>query len=395
MGFSTKERFENLKCCVIIPTFNNCQSLENVIVGVLKQTSHLIVVNDGSTDETANILKKFPEIYLIDFEKNKGKGKALKVGFKRAISLGFKHAITIDSDGQHNPEEIPLFLDEIEKDQGAIIIGTRDLSLENIPQNSGFANRLSNWCFNFFTDISLTDTQSGYRAYPLDVMKRIRFISGKYEFELEVLVRAAWKKASLRTIPINVYYPPKEERITHFRPFKDFLRISILNSIFFTWTILYIMPFRLLRKINKKNFSEFIKDNFTKSKDSNIKIVISVSFGIFMGIVPIWGYQLITAIALAYLFRLNKPIVIVAANVSITPILPLILYLSYLTGGLVLGKTSVRITSLAGASFHSIKNNLFQYIVGSFVFAFALSIATGLIVFFLLKIFRKKTGMVN
>ncbi|MDD5570071.1 MAG: glycosyltransferase family 2 protein, partial [Bacteroidales bacterium] len=211
------DKFDNLKCCVIIPTYNNCHSLENVIKGILKYTGRIIIINDGSTDNTLAVLSKFNNLEIISYKKNAGKGFALKKGFDKAVEKGFKYAITIDSDGQHNPDEIPLFLNEIEKEPGSFLIGVRNLNQNNMSQKSGFANKLSNFCFYFFTDIKLEDTQSGFRLYPLEVVKNLNLLTNKYEFELEILVRSAWKNAKIISIPINAYYPPKEERVTHFR----------------------------------------------------------------------------------------------------------------------------------------------------------------------------------
>jgi uncharacterized protein (DUF2062 family) len=110
--------------------------------------------------------------------------------------------------------------------------------------------------------------------------------------------------------------------------------------------------------------------------------------GIFMGIVPIWGYQLVTAIGLAYLLRLNKLIVILAANISIPPMIPFILYLSYLAGGLALGENAGLLPEYP-ITFEFVKNNVYQYIIGSIIFAVILSLITGLILFFTLSYYRK------
>ena len=386
-----KELFENIKCCVIIPTYNNNKTLEIVIKNVLRFTKNIIVVNDGSTDNTNDILKNFENFEIISYSKNKGKGFALKTGFKKAIEFGYKYAITIDSDGQHNPDELPIFLNEIVKNPNSFVVGIRNLKQENMPQKSGVANRISNFWFNFFTDTNLEDTQSGYRLYPLEVVDKLNLFTNKYEFELEVLVKGSWKGAKIIPVSINAYYPPKEERVTHFRPFKDFARISILNTFFSIWTILYIKPYKILRSINKKKIYNFFLDNFIKSSDSNAKIVFSVMLGVFMGIVPIWGYQLISAIALAYILKLNKPIVIVAANISIAPMMPIIIYLSYVTGVIFMGNSMQNVSSINNISFEFIKNNFIQYIVGSTILAMLSSILFGMFIFIILKIFRKKS----
>jgi len=103
------ERINKLKTCVIIPTYNNHKTLQRVIDGVLNLTQNILVVNDGSTDTTEEILKQYPNVIQIRIEKNQGKGNALRQGFKKAIELHYEYAITIDSDGQHYPDDIPVF----------------------------------------------------------------------------------------------------------------------------------------------------------------------------------------------------------------------------------------------------------------------------------------------
>ena len=383
------------KCCIIIPTYNNGKFLEAVIKGVLKYTDYIIIVNDGSTDETENILSKYNNLTIISYNKNKGKGYALRMGFNLASDNGFHYAITIDSDGQHDANDIPVFLETLINEPEALIIGTRKMPSENVSRKSSFANKFSNFWFNFITGIDLPDTQSGYRLYPLKILGNIKFFTRKYEFEIEVLVRAAWQGIKIISVPVHVYYPPKNERITHFRPFKDFSRISILNTVLVFITLLYIKPFAFLKYLRKNSIKEFFKTNLFQTKDSNFKIVFSVMLGLFMGIAPIWGYQLIAAIALAHFLKLNKLIVIVAANISIPPMIPIILYFSYLTGGLILANNFQHPVLNSHITFAFVKNNLIQYIIGSIGLALIVSVFIGLIIFLVLKIFRKAKPVEN
>ena len=377
--------------CVIIPTYNNCKTLGEVITGVLRYTDNIIVVNDGSTDETEHILEKNKKLHIISYPDNKGKGFALRKGFELAREKGYEYAITIDSDGQHSPDDIPAFIDKLKNEPEAIIIGARNMNRENIPGKSSFGHKFSNFWFRFETGIKLPDTQSGFRLYPLKSIEKIRFFTKKFEFEIEVIVRSAWKGVKITSVPINVFYATKEKRVSHFRPIRDFIRVSILNSILVFIAVVFIKPFRFLKHLNKQTVKEFIKNNLLYTKDSDIKIVLSVMLGIFMGIVPVWGYQLIIAIMLAFVLRLNKLIVIVAANISIPPMIPVILYLSYITGGLILNNTdSNNIEFSSGITLEFVKDNLIQYIVGSFIFAIILSLSFGLFTYFFLKLFRKK-----
>ena len=382
-------KLKKLKYCVLIPTYNNCQTLEQVINEILKYTSDVIIINDGSTDETPVILKKFMETDIINFPQNRGKGSAIIEGFRYAASKGFEYAITIDSDGQHLAEDIPSFLKKIKETPDALLIGTRNLNQENISGGSSFANKFSNFWFLVETGIKLPDTQSGFRLYPLKPLCGLKYFTSRFEFEIEVMVRAAWKNIPIVPVPVKVFYPEKEKRISHFRPVTDFLRISLLNTTLVFIAFLYARPMMFFKKLKKKNIKEYLNENLLKSKDSNIKLAVSVGFGIFMGIVPIWGWQLVTAIALAFVFRLNKIIVVLAANISIPPMIPLILYLSYVTGGLVLGQ-SINIEFSSDINFDIIKKDLIQYIVGSFVFGIISSVCFGFITFVFLKLFREK-----
>ncbi len=384
------KKIQEKKCCVIIPTYNNCKTIDNVITGVLKYTDNIIIINDGSTDDTSKLLKKYSSLIIIDYSENQGKGFAIRKGFKQALESGFKYAITIDSDGQHFPDDLPAFIAQLDTEPEAIIVGARNMNKEGIPAKSSFGHKFSNFWFRFETGINLADTQSGFRLYPLEKIKNIKYFTNKYEFEIEVLVKAAWKKIKVISIPISVFYAPKETRVSHFRPFRDFARVSLLNSLLVFIAIVYIKPFNFIKYLNRKTIKEFFYKNLIYTKDSNIKIVLSVMFGIFMGIAPVWGYQLIIAIALAHVFKLNKFIVIVAANISIPPMIPFILYFSYIFGGIVFNN-SINLIEFSGITFEFVKDNLMQYIVGSFIFGLFLSFCFGLITFAFLEFFRKKT----
>jgi glycosyltransferase involved in cell wall biosynthesis len=368
--------------------------LEKVIREVLLETPHVIVVNDGSTDGTAAILQQYPGIRMVTYGQNKGKGYALRKGFERALQEGFSHAITIDSDGQHYPSDIRRFILKAKEYPGAILVGSRTLPREKLRKGTGFANKLSNFWFRIITGVKLTDTQSGFRLYPLTLIRNIRFITRKYEFELEVLIRSAWRDIQLVDIPIDVFYPAREDRVSHYRPFKDFVRISLMNAVCVLIALFYVKPFSFLRYLKRESITGFLRKHVLQTNDSIVKITLSVMLGVFMGIVPIWGYQLISAIALAYLFRLNKLIVVVAANISIPPMIPFILYLSYIAGGIVLS-TDNHGSFSHEISFAWVRDNLFQYIVGSIVFASVAAIFFGLLTYVLLKVFRRKPALTS
>jgi glycosyltransferase involved in cell wall biosynthesis len=239
--------------CVVIPTYNNDLTLATVIDSVLNQVSVVVVVNDGSTDNTENVLSQYKNrIEIVSYAKNRGKGYALKQGFARAEEMNCKYVITLDSDGQHFAEEITLFVDACEKYPEALIIGNRNLKQDSIPSKNVFANKFSNFWFAVQTGIKLSDTQTGYRLYPLERMKHFRPFTSRYEAELEMLVRSAWRGIKLVSIPIGVYYASEKERVTHFRPEIDFFRISLLNTLFVFLAVIYGYPAKFFRFLFKK-----------------------------------------------------------------------------------------------------------------------------------------------
>ena len=253
-AIATQTRMQQQRVCVVMPTYNNNGTLRDVVERVLAFCNDVIVVNDGCTDNSAEILASFGErITVVDYGKNRGKGYALKQGFNKAKIMGFDYALTIDSDGQHFPEDIPLFVEALEQHSGALIVGSRNLNQENMPGKNTFANKFSNFWFKVQTGIDLPDTQTGYRLYPLKNMPCLALLTYRYEAELELLVFSAWRGIDLVPIKINVFYPKGEERVSHFRPFWDFFRISVLNTVLCAVALVYGWPSRLIRKARRRH----------------------------------------------------------------------------------------------------------------------------------------------
>lgn len=245
-----KLTLKKLHACIVIPTYNNAGTVLQVVEQALSCCDDVMVVNDGSTDNTSELLHSFDsKIHLIEYMPNRGKGFALRTAFKATTKMGFDYAITIDSDGQHNIEEIPQFVNLIQQNPHALIVGSRSLHAPNMPSQNTFANKFSNFWFTVQTAHKLPDTQSGYRVYPLQKIGKMHFFTRRYETELEILVRSAWKGIPLVATPIHVYYPPQEERVSHFRPKIDFSRISVLNTFLCLFAIIYGYPSMLFHKL--------------------------------------------------------------------------------------------------------------------------------------------------
>ena len=383
------QQFEKVNACVLVPTYNNDGTLKTVIDSILTYTNHLIIVNDGSTDTTKDILSEYKDLEIINFSKNKGKGMALRAGFDKAVELGYENAISIDSDGQHKASDLATFLTQLEKTPDALLVGARNMEGENVPDFSSFRYRFSNFWYKVNTGINLPDTQSGYRSYPVKLLKDIKWKTKRFEFEIEVLVRADWNDIEVSSVPIDVYYPPAGERVTHFRKIPDFTRLSILNACFVTIAFLYIWPLKLIKSARKKGAKKFFEEYIFDSSESNSVITLSVALGIFIGITPFWGYQIMLIIIFAQLFKLNKAIAIVAGHISIPPTIPFILYGSYRIGGWLIGNKNP-LSFSSEITMEVVRDNLLQYIIGAFVLAAISAVIFAIITYILLLLFRPK-----
>jgi uncharacterized protein (DUF2062 family) len=181
-----------------------------------------------------------------------------------------------------------------------------------------------------------------------------------------------------------VKYDPSE-RVSHFRPARDFTRISILNTVLVLTALIWYYP----RKLFSIQTWNVIKHEAIKPEEPNFRKALSIGFGFFMGIVPLWGFQLLIGIPLAVLFRMNKVLFIAAANISIPPMIPFIIYGSFLCGQLFLtGETNS--AQLTDMSLEAIQNNVYQYAIGAFIFATIAFVLSFLVSFTLLKLFRKE-----
>lgn len=244
---------EENEVCAVIPTCQNAKTLLKVVADVHRVVDTVFVVDDGSNDGTAALLDKAtgnerPE-KVLTHPKNCGKGAALKTGLTYARQQGFRYAVTMDADGQHRADDIPALLKAVEEEPDALAIGSRGLQHENMPAKSTFANRFSNFWFALQTLQRLPDTQSGLRVYPLRRLHGLRWMSARYEAELTLLVFSAWAGVKLLPVPVSVYYPPRDQRVTHFRPGRDFTRISVLNTLLCFLMVVYGWPRIFCRQI--------------------------------------------------------------------------------------------------------------------------------------------------
>lgn len=372
---------------MVVPTYDNQRTVESVVRGVLEHCPDLFVVNDGASDDTPRILKGLEGFVLLEHPENRGKGAALLTGFRAASERGFTHAVTLDSDGQHPPEGIPAFLAAARETPEAIVLGDRDLKAAGAGRGSRLGRANSNFWTWVETGLRLPDTQCGFRCFPLKVVEDLHLVTTGFDFEIEVLVKAAWSGVPIRSIPAPVRYFSGAERVSHMRPFVDFMRIAHLNTRLVTMRLCLPPPYLALlvrrdfrAKPGKERWRESLVELFRREPGTPERVALSAGFGFFMGLTPLWGYQVILTLVLAHRLRLSKTIAVIASHVSLPVLVPFIVYGSLLFGRFLLGREDGAPTTsleLRGA-------DLPAWILGSFTLALAGGLVGGALVYGLL-----------
>lgn len=217
---------EKGKFAFIIPVYNHEQRVRDVVERAVKLGIPVFVVNDGSTDSTCDRIKDISDIHILHHKENMGKGAAIMTGFAHAAKTA-DWVITVDADGQHDPEDALELIQTIPDNKRPIVVGVRKgMIKEDAPWTSRFGRKFSNFWVLVSGGPRLSDSQSGFRIYPLPESMNLGVKAKRFQFEVEILVKAKWKGVSVIEAPVSVNYGPEMERISHFRPFMDFLRNS-------------------------------------------------------------------------------------------------------------------------------------------------------------------------
>ena len=213
-----------LRYAIVIPAYNHGRQVRGVVEKTLQLGLPVIVVDDGSTDSTPQVLASLSGVTVIRHKQNQGKGASLLTGFAAALQLA-DWAITIDADGQHDPEDILSLMQAVPEGQRPLVIGKRvGMRHGNVPWTSRWGRRFSNFWVWASCGRWLSDSQSGFRAYPLPETIHLGTRARRYQFEVEILVLAVWRGIPIIEVPVRTFYGPIEERVSHFRPWLDFWR---------------------------------------------------------------------------------------------------------------------------------------------------------------------------
>lgn len=360
-----------MNCCVVIPCYDHPRTVA-AVARAAAEFCPVIVVDDGSRPP----LPAATAATVVRLDINAGKGAALRAGFLRACELGHTHAITMDADGQHFAADLPRFMAAARAQPDALIVGVRDFFAAGCPTHRRRSNAVSSFWFHAETGVRLKDTQCGFRCYPLALTRELRARSGGYAFELEFLVRAAWLEVPLVATPVACSYDPEQIRRSHFHPVKDLARITFMNIGLVAQS--WLVPKELRRfwsRGERTTWRVALAGFFSEHAEDPGRLAGAVALGLFCGIAPIWGIQMITAATLAHHLRLNKAVALLVSNISIPPMAPFLIYASTALGhwictGRGLTLSPARLRSHAGEYFG-------EWFLGGFALAL-LAAAAGL-----------------
>jgi glycosyltransferase involved in cell wall biosynthesis len=221
---------------VIVPTYNNPESIQKVVKDILFHGLRVVVVDDGSNPKVK--LEKEANLRILRHEVNRGKGMAIITGAKEAKRLGYSYFVCLDGDGQHLASQIEPLLNFCDG-ENQIIIGARNFDINDVPNSSKFGRWFSNMWACWDTGQDIKDSLSGFRLYPTSILD-LSIKSTRFDWEMEVLVKHAWKGRVIKEKVIECYYPRPEERVSHFKKFWDTFAI--------VWVHIRLLPLKFILK---------------------------------------------------------------------------------------------------------------------------------------------------
>lgn len=292
--------FKHLHC---IPSYNNPHTILKVVSELIETSPNDILIVDDASDEPIEKLLKHllphPRIHIIRHTENKGKGMALRSAINWALSRDYTHLISSDADDQHPASEVLKIFQKSLSHPMALIIGNRNMQTDNVPGISHFGRKFSNFWVKYQTNLPIADSQSGLRCYPLFHLQNESFLTKRFDFEIEVLIRLIWKEIQVIEENVAVVYHKGNERVSHFNKFWDNLRITLLN------TALIIL-------------------SLIKEQSTPARLSLAIALGVFIGCTPFYGLHTFMCAAVSFFSRLNFVGLLAGSQISLPIFAPLL-----------------------------------------------------------------------
>ena len=380
---------------VVIPVFNNWQTVKDVALVCRSYLEHVVVVDDESNGVHASQLFSGSDIVVLNNKEIPGKGRAVLAGLHYAKKQGARFIVTIDADGEYYPQDIEKFIPLLQQErEDIIVIGCRIFNAKHNPGKNNFSNQFSNFWLNMETGVYIDDAQSSFRAYPTKYVSALK-LSGMYrDFETEVLTRAVWSGLELKTVAINGRCPGNTSDFSSNSSFGDNLRIFLMHARLLGRRILPFPYPRLIQPVKKLNIGVPVPKNprkliqfLLKENATPAGLGVSAATSIFLAVLPILSFHIPVISYVAIRLHLNKVMALAIQNLCMPPFVPIacIQLGHYMRYGRFI--TEVSWNSVFG----SFTQRIWEWFLGSLVLAPLLSLLAGVIVFFIAsKSARKK-----
>lgn len=382
---------------VVAPTFNNAAFLSELIARLRPSGLTVIIVNDGSSDDTAKRLDHVlppgeGQIRVLQHPANRGKAAALRTGFHHAMAAGFSHALTIDTDGQHDPEDIPALLAESRRHPLSLILGQRRQELEHCPSRSIVGRVISNAFILAETGVRISDSQCGLRVYPLELIRHLRCSSQRYCFETEIITQTLWAGGGVRCVPVTSRYHPEDRHVSHFRPWVDTFRSIAMHTRLvgrhaLPWPHRKLAmlagdpPYLSSRRDSLKHWLHpglWIRDT-RRRKIGVIATSMGLALGVFIANMPAYGFQTLLAIVAARRFHLPPWPVVLGSQFSTPPLNVLLIAAAIFVGHWILHGSPPDLSLLRDPNWtitQVLTRWLLEWVVGSIIVGCVCMVAT-------------------
>ena len=318
---------DNIRLLCAIPVYNHAGALASLVRQCRERIADVLVVDDGSDDADVAALLAGSGATVLRHQENRGKGAALLAALAFARARGFTHLVTLDADGQHDPGDLPSFVEAIRRSPNALVIGVRDFGVANVPASSQFGRSFSNFWIALETGAVCADTQCGFRAYPVGLVSQLRLVGRRYDFEVEVLVRALWAGLPVVEVPVATYYAPPGERVSHFRKGLDNLRLTHAHA---KLVLRRLVPWPMRRLLPKPAahpwrqllhpvvfLRKLLRENATPAG-----LGVSAGVGTFLAVLPIPGLHSLAILYVTARLNLNKIMALAIQNLFAPPFTP-------------------------------------------------------------------------
>ncbi len=384
---------------ILAPTYNNASTVAAVIRQVRGRNLPVIVINDGSTDDTATILRTLTEIDVVTHLINQGKAAAIQSGFLRARQLGYTHVVTIDTDGQHDAGDIPAMIDLSQSHPAALVVGTRDLALVGYPLGNRIGRQVSNFFVKLHSGVVVSDSQCGLRVYPLAVAD-LPARASRYGYETEVLVRCGWAYVPVMDHPVRCEYEIDTGRVSHYRPWKDSLAAVGMHARLLTRSHWPTHPMRIGQPSDTSTTGTIIERLMRwfsplrawrlirKHPGERKRFAAALSLGVLIANLPIYGLQTFISLIVAKRLRLHPLAVVAGSHLSTPPIGPILILAAIATGHFLLHGQPATLASFDPGRIgylELLRQVAIEWIIGSIVCGVSLAAITYLSVQMMLR----------